>query len=221
MNFSTGGGSTPYVAIAPGRYLARIVTVAYVGNIFNKFQQRDEPSVQFAFEVNSKGPTGKNQLIYRPLKASMHAQASLRKMVELLESRTLSNAEALTYDVTSLVGRSVWVEIENNPVVQADGTTRVYDKLKSVFPALESLTQVDHPLVRWDVRKDNIQALPQRLQKLVMTSSEWKAKHGNSTQPQYAFGQQVPNSAVNFTPPAPAAPASPPWETNPGAAFEF
>ena len=221
MNFSTGGGSTPYVAIAPGRYLARIVTVAYIGNVFNKFQQRDEPSVQFAFEVNSKGPTGKNQLIYKPFKASMHAQASLRKMVELLESRTLSNAEALTYDVTSLVGRAVWVEIENTPSPQADGTVRIYDKLKSVFPALESMPQVDHPLIRWDVRKDNIQTLPQRLQKLVMTSSEWKAKHGNSTQPQYAFGQQIPNSAVNFQPQAPTERSTqPPW-TSGADEFQF
>jgi len=216
MNFSTGGGNgTPYAAIPPGRYLARVCTVAFVGNIWNKFQNKDEPSLQIAFEVNHKGPSGKHATIYKPLKASMHASASLRQMIETIESRTLSNAEALAFDVSSLAGRFVWLEIENTHAIQTDGTTKTYDKVKAVFPSVDRF-QEELAEIKWDVRRDDIQKLPQRLQKIVMTSTEWKAKHGNTTQPQYAFGQQVPNSAVNFAPATVTVDrsAQPPWASS-------
>lgn len=197
MNFSTGGAGTPYQPIPAGRYLGRICTVAYCGIIYNKFQQKDEPQLQIAFEVNYKGEDGRNKLIYRKYKASMHSQAGLRKLIEIVESKTLSNAEALAFDVTSLAGRFVWIEVENTPRVQADGTTVIYDKVNSVFPSLEQFA-ADKPLVKWDVRKDDITALPQRIQRDVMQSVEWRTKHGNVTQPQYAFGQAVPSTQANF-----------------------
>lgn len=235
MNFSTGGASTPYQPVPAGRYLARICTVAYCGTIYNQYQQKDEPQLQLAFEISLKGADGRNKLIYRKYKASMHSQAGLRKLIEVIESKTLSNAEALAFDVTSLAGRFVWVEVEHTPRLQPDGTTVVFDKVASVFPSLEQF-QAEKPLVRWDVRKDALDALPQKLQRTVMQSVEWRAKHGNVTQPQYAFGQAVPSTQANFGNPQqqqaqtwmqpqapapaqqyhpPAAPAQPPTQQPP------
>lgn len=212
MNFSTGGGSTPYQAVPQGRYLGRIIAVAYVGTIYNKFQQKDEPSLQVGFELNHKSATGKNSILYRPYKASMHAQASLRKLIEVVESRTLSNAEALAFDVTSLAGRNVWINVENTYSPQPDGTTRVGDKITSIFPALESLASTAN-ILRWDVRKDDISLLPQRLQKIAMTSVEWRSKHGNVFATQHAFGQAMHVTQPPMQQPVPQQPVNqqPPW----------
>lgn len=199
---STGSG-TPYQPVPVGRYKARVLQVIFVGTVPG-YQGQMKGEVQVGFELDYRGASGKTSILYKRYGASMHAMAKLRQLIEMLEAKTLSNAEALSYDVSNLVGKQVWIQVGAKAGNQRpDGSIPVYDKIDGIYPSMESFSS-DRPTLAWDVRKDILTSLPERIQKRVMESTEWQAKHGNQVAPpQYAFGQQVQGSAV-YQQPAPA-----------------
>ena len=213
MQFSVGSGSGSagtYQPVPVGRYKARVLHVIFVGTVPG-YQGAMKGEVQVGFELDYRGASGKTSILYKRYGASMHAMAKLRQLIEMLESRTLSNAEAMSYDVSNLAGKQVWVQVGNKAGDQRpDGTVPVYDRIDGIYPSMEQFS-TDRPTLTWDVRKDSLEALPERIQKRVMESTEWQAKHGNQVAPpQYAFGQQVNGSAVYQQPqPAPAQQPAP------------
>lgn len=204
MQFSVGSGSAgTYQPVPVGRYKAHLLHVIFVGTVPG-YQGAMKGEVQIGFELDYCGASGKTSILYKRYGASMHAMAKLRQLIEMLESRTLSNAEAMSYDVSKLAGKQVWVQVGNKAGDQRpDGTVPVYDRIDGIYPSMEQFS-TDRPTLTWDVRKDSLEALPERIQKRVMESAEWLNKHGNQVSPpQYAFGQQVQGSAV-YQQPAPA-----------------
>lgn len=211
MQFSVGSGSAGnYQPVPVGRYKARILHVVFVGTVPG-YQGKMAGEVQIGFELDHRGPSGNNSVLYKQYGASMHPMAKLRQLIEMIDAKTLTNAEAMSYSVESLVGKNVWVQVgakQGNP--RPDGTIPIYDRIDGIYPSVEQFAG-NRPTLSWDVRKDDVSALPERLSKRAMESVEWQAKHGNQVAaPQYAFGQQVQQPAPVQQPvPAPQSAPQP------------
>lgn len=67
----------------------------------------------------------------KKMKLSMHEKSGLRKAVHALIVKQLSDAEAVGFDLTSLVGRGCFVSIVENPRRDGNGT---YSKIDGFMP---------------------------------------------------------------------------------------
>lgn len=205
--------------IPEGTYRARVASVIFIGTVPNRFDGKPTKTVKLGYEIESLTPGGRNRVMYEDYSASLSPNANLRKVIEAVLCRALSKEESFRFDYSNLYGK--WCKLVIQVRQGKKDPTKSYNNISAVYPSNEEFAATHTPM-KWDVRKDELSVLPEFVQKQVMTSEEWIAKHGTTLQPQFAMGQQVPGTAAQWTPaPAVAPPAATPKPVEATAKFDF
>lgn len=210
------GNTKAFAPLAPGMHDARIVSIVFVGTFPNRFDGAPTKTIKVGYEVNSPG---RKRVQYEDYNASLTPNAKFRKVIEAVLCRALSKDESFRFEYGNLIGKFCKLVVVNNP--SKKDPTKVYANIQAVYPSTDEF-ESDRQLLIWDVRKDDLSALPEFVQRQVMQSEEWVAKHGQTVGTQYAFGQQVPGTTAQWTP-APVQPkqSAPPKPVMATASFDF
>lgn len=207
MNFSSTDYSqqnSTFTQIPVGLHNARIFMVALVGTIKNTYYNSEQLTLTIGLEIAPVVPGGRNEIRYHHVTASMGSKAELRRIIEGIERKTLTQEEAGAYSMESLLGRFVQVEFLHNP--SKKDPSKVYEKISKFFH-----TEREFPTKKstfmWDFHRDELSQLPQSVQQKAMQTREYQEKYAHTPQPQTALGQtvHVANQMVQ-PPPAPVQP---------------
>ncbi len=209
MNFSSEDRSTStqtaYLPLPEGKHLARIFCVAYVGSQLDAYQKKTKgtdrwvPTLRIGFEFQSQIPGSRGEVRYQSFTASMGSTSKLRKFVESVTQKTLSQEEAGRFDVKTLAGMCCLVEIRQTKKVRQlpDGSMAesVYDNFAAYYYTTESFFS-NKQLIVFDMRTDDLSSLPEKLQQLVMQSQEWRRKYPDQMPSTQALGQTIPGRTI-------------------------
>jgi hypothetical protein len=123
-----------------------VITGVYnIGRMYNSFQNDWRPIVKVKIELEALNKHGKRHVLYQEYTASMHAKSNLRKDVQSIEQRDLSDAEAQGYSLKNLLGKQLIVQIVHK--LKQNGVDMKY-VIKNVLPSDKQITpQV--PLEIW------------------------------------------------------------------------
>lgn len=156
--------------------------------------------VRLMFELSDERMAdGRPRGTSKKMKLSMHEKAGLRKATHALIGRQLSDAEAVQFDLSSLVGKGCFVSIVENPRRDGNGT---YSKIDGFMP-LPRGTRVaapeNAPTVYEVEDGEPPETLPDWLRNEIDQSEERQRALANEPRP-------VDRSAANAPTPANAGP---------------
>lgn len=166
--------------LAPeGTHVARIVQFYHIGTIPDTYQgkPRERNLVRFVFELPHETyeyeDEKKPHLLSLEYTLSLSSKANLRKMVESLEGRKLSEDEENTFDVEALVGKECMVQVTH---VENNGKT--YANVINVMPIMKGMVcpeQVTKKVVFgfYPFNKELFESLPEFLRKKIEKSREY------------------------------------------------
>lgn len=202
MQFSAANyqsNNSEYTQIPAGLHNARIFMLALLGSVRNDYFNSESLTLRIGLEIAPVVPDGRNEIRYHDVTASMGSKAELRRIIEGIERKTLTQEEAGKYQIESILGRFVQVEVIHNQ--SKKDPSKVYEKFGKYFQT-EKEFPTKKSLIFWDFNKDDLSILPQKTQVVVMRTREFKDKHGyGRMEPQSALGQQVNYSTQNFEQP--------------------
>lgn len=168
--------------VAPeGTHVARIVQFIHQGTSPNlwKGEERDRNTIRYVFELPHETyeyeGVKKPHLLSAEYTLSLSTKANLRKVVESLEGRKLSEEEEYTYDVESLVGRECMVQVQHT---ESNGKT--YANIVNVMPVLKGTVcpaQITPKLVFnfYPFSKELFDSLPEYIRKKIEKSVEYRS----------------------------------------------
>lgn len=190
MQFSSANyqpNNSEYTQIPAGIHNARIWMLALVGSVRNDYFNSESLTLRIGLEIAPVVPDGRNEIRYHDVTASMGSKAELRRIIEGIERKTLNQEEAGKYQIESILGRFVQIEMLHN--TSKKDPSKTYEKIGKYFQT-EKEFATKKSLIFWDFNKDDLSLLPQKTQVLVMKTREFKDKH-NQFEPKTAFGQRV------------------------------
>lgn len=120
----------------------------------------------------------------KKMKLSMHEKAGLRKAVHALTGRSLSDAEAVQFDLSSLIGRGCFISMIEKPRRDGNGT---FSKIDGFMPLPRSV-QVNRPEnapIVYEVEEGQPpDTLPEWLRAEIMQAKEFgpSGSHGHAPQ---------------------------------------
>ena len=186
---------TTYTLAPAGTHVARVYKFMNLGTRLQEYQGKlkDYPDtlVSFTlelpnelneFEYENNGETEKVSkpfVISKEFTLSMGKKSNLRPFVEGIIGVQLTDAEAGSFDIETLVGMTCQATIVHQQ--SKSDPDRKYANLKSVAPLMkgvEAPAQVNESVIM-DVKTmtlDEFNALPDFLQKKIEISDEWKAR---------------------------------------------
>jgi len=192
LSYGTGGGGD-YKRIPPGSHIAVCDIVADVGlqesafygtkrKVYVRFEV---PAERWEFEKDGKKGEGPG-VIGKFFTASMHKNATLRKTLESWRSRPFTDEEAKAFDVSSILGKSCVINVQENP----DGD-KVYSNIVAITPLIKGMAQAkaELPLMLYtpDSSIDVYNKLPEWIRKMI----------DNQVQPQPKQTETAPSAEWN------------------------
>ena len=188
---------TTYTLAPAGTHVARVYKFMNLGTRLQEYQGKlkDYPDTlvsftlelpnelnEFEYENKETGETEKVSkpfVISKEFTLSMGKKSNLRPFVEGIIGVQLTDAEAGSFDIETLVGMTCQATIVHQQ--SKSDPDRKYANLKSVAPLMkgvEAPAQVNESVIM-DVKTmtlDEFNALPDFLQKKIEISDEWKAR---------------------------------------------
>jgi len=189
------GSSRPKPQAPAGTHVARIYKFMNMGKRVQEYMGAPKaypdtlvsftvelPNELHEFEVENK-ETGEKELVSKPFVVSrefvlsMGPKSNLRPFVEGVIGVSLTDEEAGSFDIETLVGKPCLATI-----VHKEGKNgNVYANLKSVSPLVKGMTCPDpiNPSSFFDVKTaslEEINALPQFIQDKIKVSDEFQAR---------------------------------------------
>jgi len=176
--------------LAPeGTHLARIVQFFHIGTIQEtiKGETKDRNKVRLVFELPLETyeyeGVQKPHLLAQEYTLSLNQKAALRKIVDGLEGRSLTEEEEYSYDVEALVGKECMVQVVHN---ESKGST--YANVANVMPTLKGAVcpaQITPRIVFSYAPFDPslFASLPEFLRTKIEASKEFKVATGTEPSP--------------------------------------
>lgn len=186
---------TTYTLAPKGTHIARVYKFMNLGTRLQEYQGKPKdypdtlvtftlelPNEMNEFEVETDGvkeKVSKPFVISREFTLSMGRKSNLRPFVEGIIGTTLSDEEAGSFDIEQLVGMTCQATITHEQ--SKTDPDRKYAKLVSVAPLMKGIVApepINQPVVQ-DVKTmtlDEINALPEFLQKKIRVSDEFKSR---------------------------------------------
>lgn len=189
--------------VPPGNHIARVYSIVHIGTVLSEYQgeTRDRNKVRIGFElpmekaVFREGDEAKPFVINQDYTLSMGEKAGLRKLVESILGIGFLDADAKSYDVIDLIGRTCMLNVIQ--VKSAKGS--LYGKIQGAAPlpkGLEAPAPVNAPFVldygsNWTDEKFN--TMPPFIKDEMQSSREYRKKFGG-TDIAYPDGSIDPDS---------------------------
>lgn len=178
--------SQAYQPIEPGSYLARLVQVVHMGTIKSVIQgnEVERNLIRFGFELptelkKSDDGTERPRFVSEEFTLSLSSKGNLKKFIEGMLGKTISEADAMTLDFESLVGTPTMLNVIQK-VSPSSGKS--YEKINSASPlpkGMECPTQISASLVfNYTDKFDEafLELLPNFVVEKIKTSKEYQEK---------------------------------------------
>lgn len=170
MNLDKGGKE--YEQVKPGTYGAALYRIIDIGTQVSDYEGDKKSSRQavFTWELNEKMGDGRNFSVSAFYTISAHEKANLRKVISAWTSRTMTDAEAKAFDLSSLLGQNCLLSVGTNQ----KGKTKVVGV--TALPKGMPLTTLSNPTSIFDLDAFDAQAfatLPEWAQAKIKLSPEY------------------------------------------------
>jgi len=179
--------------IPPAKLHRGCITGIYnIGRQFNNFFQTWNGTLKFKFELDTLTSQGKPFVIYQDYTASMGAKANLRKLVHSIEGRDITNVEAASYSVGSILGRSVFIQTTQKNKI--DGSLKY--SIINIMPCDTILSPIVTP-EKWDFRTSNPNDAPNWIWTEYEKSKDFKQPSvPRIPKPKTGLGEAVAKAAI-------------------------
>lgn len=147
IKLSTGGN---FSVVPEGVYTAELVDINLMENVVTSFAPEGKTLLEFKFailddiEIPAEGDTPasntRGRFLWHRMSPSLNEKSTLSKLVKAMIGRVLTPAEAMTFNLESLVGKQVQTVVTQTP--SKDGT-RVYSNISSYLKAGKQLPAFD------------------------------------------------------------------------------
>jgi len=167
-----------------GNYVARCYSMIQIGTVEEEYegQKKKTSKVRLSFEFPTELKVFKEELGEQPFALSkeytlsMHEKASLRKDLENWRGQAFTEAEAKSFDVSNLIGKSCMINVIHK--VDSQGTMRAKISSISTMPkGLQAPTQINPTqLLSYDNFDYKLfETLPEYLRKKIESTPEYLA----------------------------------------------
>lgn len=178
---NNGGGNFERELIPAGIQVARCYSMIEIGTVAETWEGQSKLSkkVRLTFELPNemrvfKPENGEQPMsISKTFTLSMHEKAGLRKFLESWRGKTYTEAEALKFDVSKLLGAAGMLTITHT-----DKEGKTYANIQAVAPVMKGMTCPDqmnpskilsYDAFDWDVYNE----LPKFLQDQIASTPEY------------------------------------------------
>lgn len=174
------GQSTP---IEAGTYVARCYSMIYMGTLTEEFQGqiKHQKKVRVTFELPTelkiyKAENGEQpQVIGKEFTLSMHEKGTLRKMLQSWRGKAFTDAEAASFDITKLLGKSCMLSI----VHKVSKTGNTYAEISTISTMMKGMVCPEQINESFEFNienfsEDEFNKLPDFLKEKVKSSAEYK-----------------------------------------------
>lgn len=158
-------GGQEFEPLSPGAHIARLYGLIDLGKQDGIYGPKHQ--VLLMFEVlDAKRDDGEPYIVSKRTGFSMNEKATLRSIVGSWRGKKLSNDEAKSFDLQTLLGKQAQLQISHND--GKDG--RVYANIAGVFPTNSpnlphTKTEIAYSIANHD--QDAFEALPEWVQKTI------------------------------------------------------
>jgi hypothetical protein len=176
--------SKPQVLIPAGTHLAVLYSIVDLGTQENKSDPKKGPMrvVMLTWEFPKKRADFDGQsrplVLNKQMAFSMYKKAGLRKIVEAMTGKTLSNKDADEFDLETILGTGCVVSVKH---VQSNDGTKTYNNFVSCGTLMEGMTapKPENKTVIYSVddgNNDVFESLPNWIKQKIQASPEWSGE---------------------------------------------
>lgn len=170
--------------VPEGNHPARIYEVIEVGTVEGSWM--GQPKMNYNVRIGFEFPTKKFMfseekglqpfVLSREMSLSLGEKANLRKIVEAVEGRKLTEAEAVNYDVTTIIGKPLLVTVShtepNNEGIQYANATTFSGLIEGL--TVSNLYNPTRLLTYEEWKQETFDGLPQFLKDKISATPEYK-----------------------------------------------
>jgi len=188
--------------VPAGTHIARCYQMIQIGTVPETFEgnTKDTPKVRIGFELpNEKkvfheGEEARPFAISKEYTLSMNEKANLRKMLESWRGKQFSDEEAVSFDITKLLGKECMISVIHKTSKQG----RTYADIATVSPVpkgMEAPAQINASVILSfdNFDKEVFEKLPNFIKDKIKTSKEYKAM-GSEVGTEYPTDDITPES---------------------------
>lgn len=182
-------------AICPeGVHVARLFKIIYIGTVENEYngQKYWAPMVKLHWELPNeplkyKDKDGKEVesvfTISKELTLSMSGKANLRKLVEGMLGKSMTDDEAFEFDIDDLMGKTCMLNIIHKKSKDGEKTFAVINSAMPLMKGVEVPEQVFSPKIINVMTCDesDIDELYEKLRDKMKSSKEWQERVAQKT----------------------------------------
>lgn len=182
--------TTTFEPVPQGTHLAVCCMLVDLGDQINKTYNKLQRKVLIGWEIpdetyDDKG-TQKPKMVFNRYTASLNDGSALRRDLAAWRGRDFTPEELANFDLHNIVGRSCYVNIIHN-----DYNGRLYANISSIMalPKGTKGQQLAEPALVFDLdtaSEDDIENLPEWIQKIVRGSVTYKNRKGEENQTIYS-----------------------------------
>lgn len=179
-------GKSQRELVPEGNHPARIYELIEIGTVEGSWM--GQPKLNYNVRIGFEFPTEKRvfseekgeqpMVISREMSLSLAEKANLRKIVEAVEGRKLTDAEAVNYDVLTIVGKPLLVTVShtepNNEGIQYANATTFSPVIKGLN--VDELHNPKRVLTYSEWNQETFDKLPDFLKDKMRETPEYKSK---------------------------------------------